>query len=417
MFIINNSNQRAVLFHKMLKQAPFLSGWQYISKYINRIAVDHGGSTAGNTVLWKSIIAFALIIFSFAGCDSTETENLGRLSGSVQASYSGEFISGAEIVVSDVELETTADVAGRFTLLEIPVGEFTISAIAENYLMRRIPEVEIWRNETTRISFRLPRRGAVGSLEGKISSATTGLIIAGAKVTVMGESLFSTSDDSGNYSISNIPEGPYSLRASGEGLDNNNIDEIEIVKDSTTTINFVLSPSLLGGSGLMRIVLSWGERPADLDSHIKTPVIDNQFHHVFWSSRGDSSSAPNTWLDVDDVTSYGPETITFYLAHPGYYYYYIKNYTASVAEFPEQVMPLSGSEAQVEIYDRDGARERFEVPTVGSGLFWNVCMIDLRSMSIIPVNQLQDEEPGPQISENSAMPVTRTLKPSSSYNQ
>jgi len=61
-----------------------------------------------------------------------------------------------------------------------------------------------------------------------------------------------------------------------------------------------------------QFTLTWGENPGDLDSHLWTPSINNQVHHIFYANQGSPTSGPFAELDVDDVTSYGPEHITIF---------------------------------------------------------------------------------------------------------
>jgi hypothetical protein len=70
-------------------------------------------------------------------------------------------------------------------------------------------------------------------------------------------------------------------------------------------MTYALSPAMRNLDG-MRIVLTWGERPADLDSHITYPG-----NHIFFRSKKGTDAN----LDVDDTTSFGPETITLERKH------------------------------------------------------------------------------------------------------
>ncbi|MDD4370176.1 MAG: hypothetical protein PHD56_03725 [Anaerostipes sp.] len=67
----------------------------------------------------------------------------------------------------------------------------------------------------------------------------------------------------------------------------------------------------------MHVVLSWNDKPADLDSHLFTPrkSSGNEVKdcHI-WFGRKDDSSKNS--LDVDDTDGYGPETITIKNAVP-----------------------------------------------------------------------------------------------------
>ena len=97
------------------------------------------------------------------------------------------------------------------------------------------------------------------------------------------------------------------------------------------------------------------------------------------------------WLDVDDINSFGPETITIYQIFGEVYQYFIHNYSQSG---DEEATSLSASQAIVQIYDRAGLRQTFRIPSEGEGLFWYVCDIDLEANLITEINQIQNEEPG-----------------------
>ena len=67
-------------------------------------------------------------------------------------------------------------------------------------------------------------------------------------------------------------------------------------------------------NGQLRVVLTWGETPRDLDSHLDTP----SGCHVYYGRkqcRGEAS------LDTDVTDSYGPETINIVKLLPGVYKY------------------------------------------------------------------------------------------------
>ena len=54
----------------------------------------------------------------------------------------------------------------------------------------------------------------------------------------------------------------------------------------------------------MRIELKWGEHPRDLDSHL----WDIFGTHIYYPEAA-KTAISGAWLDLDDVTSYGPENI------------------------------------------------------------------------------------------------------------
>ena len=139
----------------------------------------------------------------------------------------------------------------------------------------------------------------------------------------------------------------------------------------------------------MQFTLTWAENPSDLDSHLWTPIIEGDSYHIYFASRGDSANAPYVDLDVDDVTSYGPEHITIYDEYPGTYTYAIYHYAGSG--------DISMSEAEVGILEPDGTVEAFTVPEAAASAnwWWHVCTIDGTTGEITPVNNISADPPLP----------------------
>ena len=103
-------------------------------------------------------------------------------------------------------------------------------------------------------------------------------------------------------------------------------------------LTYALSPVMESLDG-MRVVLTWGQNPRDLDSHLSFPG-----NHIFFSSKTGSQAN----LDVDDTTSYGPETITIEKRKIGQRYVYaVHDYTNKSSSRSQS---LSKSKARVEVY-------------------------------------------------------------------
>ncbi|CAN5259433.1 hypothetical protein BH09ACT8_BH09ACT8_56740 [soil metagenome] len=93
----------------------------------------------------------------------------------------------------------------------------------------------------------------------------------------------------------------------------------------------------IGATPRVKIVLTWGSSPSDLDSHLTGPpsVVGGSPFHVFYSQRdyfqNGSYSSANTRLsvdlDYDDTSSYGPESTTIRNLVPGDYYFYVHDYS------------------------------------------------------------------------------------------
>lgn len=125
-------------------------------------------------------------------------------------------------------------------------------------------------------------------------------------------------------------------------------------------MTYALSPVMHSLDG-MRIVLTWGETPADLDSHL----VYSGNHIYFLNKRGDDAN-----LDVDDTTSYGPETITLERKHFGTSYVYaVRDYTDRTGTFNQA---LSDSGAKVFVYVGGSLVRTYSVPRHKVGNLWTV---------------------------------------------
>jgi PKD repeat protein/uncharacterized protein YfaP (DUF2135 family) len=250
----------------------------------------------------------------------------------------------------------------------------------------------------------------LSTLTGQVTDATSGEPVPNALVSVAGLSDYT--DQNGNYSISGIPagtlnadftasttsgaaplavqftdlssEGTQTVTASATGYSNYLNSGVVIPTGGTLELHIALSPTLAAGQ--YRFVLTWGETPTDLDSHMKTPSIEGNTYHIYYDSKGSATSAPYVILDIDDITSFGPETTTIYTLYPGDYHYYIYNYSQSPA--------ITTSNAVVQIFNETGLVSTLQVPTSGDGLYWDICTLNGTTGSISIINQITATEPG-----------------------
>ena len=183
-------------------------------------------------------------------------------------------------------------------------------------------------------------------------------------------------------------------RATVNANTTDNADNLLIIKKSGYStlvakcpcdgMTYALSP-VLKDLNSMRIVLNWGKNPSDLDSHLS---YKNQ--HIYWERKQGLEAN----LDVDDVDSYGPETVTIDRRLEGQYYVY------SVHDFSDRAQPnttnLSNSQAKVMVYTGESLIRSYYVPTGQTGNLWTVFRIspegeiqDINRMSGTTVNASQ----------------------------
>jgi hypothetical protein len=116
---------------------------------------------------------------------------------------------------------------------------------------------------------------------------------------------------------------------------------------------------------LVTVMLTWGEAPSDLDSHLTGPGGV----HVYYSQLGSKVAAPHAELDTDDTSSFGPEITTIPRLTPGTWRYSVHNYSGQSSG------RMESSRAVVNlVVGRTGLIRRYEVPTSnpGSGNLWTV---------------------------------------------
>ncbi|WP_026972160.1 tetratricopeptide repeat protein [Aliagarivorans marinus] len=111
-----------------------------------------------------------------------------------------------------------------------------------------------------------------------------------------------------------------------------------VVKCPCDGFTYALSPEMPNLDG-MRIVLTWGAKPSDLDSH-----LTYSGNHIAWYAK----EGNNAHLDVDDTDSYGPETITITQRKQGDRYVYMVRDYSNRDQLNSSA--LSRSNARVEVY-------------------------------------------------------------------
>ena len=169
----------------------------------------------------------------------------------------------------------------------------------------------------------------------------------------------------GSYSFEVVP-GEYTLEVKCDGF-STECFVITVLKDTPLTSDFTISPTL--ATGEIRIVLEWDATPTDLDSHLSGTSGDNVYVNVFFRNKvARSGSDVIATLDVDDIDSFGPETITLY-DMAGTYTYSVHQYSYDGS--------LATSGATVKVYtDNNTSPLVIEVPSSVSGDWWDVFKIE-----------------------------------------
>lgn len=198
-----------------------------------------------------------------------------------------------------------------------------------------------------------------GIITGTVSDAETGNGLEGAIVRLSGDDQSTDiTNNQGEYSFESLDEGEYTVSVEKS---NYITEEKDIQFDgSSAVVNFVLSQSI--GNDEYRVVLTWGETPEDMDIHLYTENND----HIYYNNQGDLYNYPFIYLDIDDLHSYGPETITIKELQSSRIY--VHNYSG----YPD----IKESDSEIRVYNGSSLIRQYEIPSSGSGDWWYVFDID-----------------------------------------
>lgn len=277
---------------------------------------------------------------------------------------------------------TLTDENGTYTFVNIPYGDYNLSIIKDGYNSTNAQVVldmsEISYQQLTLQNSSDDSNTYNYTLNGNIKDAISGDNVENVNISIYQGIINSNSGEAyqevttledGSYSLESLPSGSYTVICSKDGYINsvNNIQLISSEDNATITHDFTIAPY----SQNMRIVLSWGETPSDLDSHlVKMDTNSSRLWHVYYSDRTPDGVEAN--LDVDDTDSYGPETTTLSsIDNNATYKYYVHDYSN---KYSDENDALSNSGAKVTVYIENNQYD-FYVPSY-SGTIWKVFEIN-----------------------------------------
>lgn len=210
------------------------------------------------------------------------------------------------------------------------------------------------------------------TVTGTITESQTGEGLPGALVRFArgGASVEAETDSTGTFTIDGIATGSYTVTISADGHINVVINDYEVTEGTNTFPQTVLTET--PPVGAYRIVLSWGQEPDDLDSHLTGPDGQGGRFHVYYSDEefGDVAN-----LDDDDTDSFGPETITLTPQTDGTYRYSVHNF-ADQGETGSQGIAGEVNDldipALVQVYTDQGLLREYRAPASTPGDTWRV---------------------------------------------
>ena len=331
-----------------------------------------------------------LTITSFTVTDTPDCCSSGSatIQGTVEDNAS-EALFGVSVIFAKSgttsSTVTTVD-NGTYSKSSLSSGTYTLTYTKSGYVDTTLSATLTADNETLEVGivqlFADTSCASTGTISGTIKDAVSNSGVANVSLsarsgmnTTSGTIVqTTTSDSSGNYSLSSMSTGWYTIQTSKSGYTATTFNVFACGDQSEQ--DGAISTTLSSGS--LRIVLSWKSN-VDLDAHLTGPDNASGRFHVYHRQKrfhydnntysSSRSSSDNVTQDVDSSRK-GPETITVSAVRSGTYRYYVHNFDN--AGRPNS-MRLYKSKASVKVYHSSlsGGLTKFKAPNMAGDL-WTV---------------------------------------------
>ena len=312
----------------------------------------------------------------------------GFLSGYAVDGETSDFLSMTTLILANEDGKqyfTSTNEEGAYEIALVP-GTYTLTAALDGYMYETISNIEVTLGTTTyNPTLNMVEESSEnGIISGSVINAfdaskvektllefrqginnTTGAIVYRCYT-----------DESGEFEAELAP-GNYTVEASVDGYQSNFFAITVIGGKTLYNQDGTLTPVLEDGE--MRVVLTWGQQPYDLDSHLFGPSLDGETFHTFYTDMSEYyGSELVARLDVDDRESYGPETTSVYIPCEGTYVFSVYNYTNRDSDDSNA---LAMSNARVTLYTEDGTYTYY-VPN-REGTYWKVFAIENGQLKVL----------------------------------
>lgn len=217
-----------------------------------------------------------------------------------------------------------------------------------------------------------------------LSATTKDKTVPGAQVTFQKDgqpSQVAVTDEKGTAKLASafgVDDGTVSLIVKKEGF------SPLVVKCPCDGMSYAVSEAMQKIEQF-RVVLNWGDQPADLDLHVLYPN-----NHIFFQQK----TGTDAFLDVDDTDGFGPETITIGQRHQGEKYVFaVHNYSAHGGYGTKT---LSNSKAKVFVYVGQSLIGSYYAKPDQVGALWVLFAVDDNG-SIRDINTIIDVPESPKV--------------------
>ena len=247
--VAHNSSTLYVSVKTAANGAYSLTGLPVATYQVTATATGHDALTQ-NGVL---VTANSTTTINFALQSSQPVNQGGSLTGHLRAASSGDAIGGATVLLvqgTSVLRGATADANGLYVFSSIAAGTYSAFAFAPGYQPATQANVAVAANTTTTMDFSLAliQTAFYGAIQGKVTAANTSTPVSGAQVkaTLGADAMTATTDAQGNYQLTNLLVGTYSLEVSATGFQSATQASVAVAADTTMTVNFALQPMPTG---------------------------------------------------------------------------------------------------------------------------------------------------------------------------
>jgi len=349
---------------------------------------------------FKVVLLFCFAI-AIAGCSSSSSTDsggggTGTFSGLVNDAFTDTAISGAQITLysgSTVVVSATSNASGLYSADASAGTGYSVVISKAGYITESYENVTIVADDTTYLETVLQISTTylgIGDIEGNIYNALDGTGISGLDIdfrrgiNVRAGTIdaSTTTGTDGYYTVASLDAGNYTGEISGTGYSTAYFTVVCLGGYIVSGQDGTITPTLPAGE--TRIVLTWGEFPYDIDSHLTGPIAGSSSRfHVYYSDQGSQYYSPYALLDYDDTWSYGPETTTIYQQTSGVYRFSVHDYSNA---YDNPSTALSNSSAQVKVYSSAGLVATYNVPPNQGGTLWTV--FELNGDTITTINTM-----------------------------
>ncbi|NAZ92772.1 tandem-95 repeat protein [Vibrio toranzoniae] len=359
---VDEDNVITITQEQLLANAADIEGDDLVASGLTLVGddatiVDNGDGTFSITPS-ENFNGYIDVAYSISDGDTPIAANLG---------LTVDPVNDAPIVSADVAITIEED--GSYTITQEELLQFA---------------TDIEDDDMTAI---IGEQGDETTVIGTVLDAETGNPVVGADVTLTdnaGHSYTTVTDQSGNYSVNGpvVDQGSVTIEQEGSITSSFLVPAGEDTNSGVTAISEVLEETD------MRIVVTWGESPQDMDNHLwlYDTETGNELDHIYYRDMSHDLGEGNVvQQDVDDTNGNGPETITIPNYQGANMHYSVHNYT-------NRSWDVDGVEdVQVQVFVGDTLVETFtpELPENPSGEHWHV--FDIVNGVVVPSQDVGSE--------------------------